>query len=183
MRTQLHPNQRLGTNDFSDEVAVGAIEDLTIVGILGIKDPLRMETTNTIAECRRAGARFFMATGDYGLTTAAIARNIGFFGDFAEPDGFDDICDDVHNLGEQDSHSCQSLLLDGTSIARLTNHGWDVVCGYDEIAFARNTPEQKLRIVNLFRDRDNVVAVASDGTNDCSCIESSKCWRCSRHWL
>lgn len=163
----------IGTNDFSDEVAERAIEDLTIVGILGITDPPRMETAVTVAECRRAGARFFMVTGDYGLTAAAIARNIGIFRDSAEPDGFDDICDAVLNPAQQGSRSRHSLLLNGASVAQLTSEAWDVVCEYDEIVFARTTPEQKLRIVNELRDRDNVVAVTGDGVNDAPALRAA----------
>lgn len=167
------PINAIGTNDFSDEVASCAIEDLMIVGILGITDPPRLETAATISECRRAGARFLRVTGDYGLTAAAIARNIGIFRDSAEPDGFADICDAVHNAGEQGSRSRLSLLLDGTSIAKLTEQAWDVVCGYEEIVFARTTPEQKLRIVNKFHERYNVVAVTGDGVNDAPALRAA----------
>ena len=132
-----------------------------------------METAATIAECRRAGSRFFMVTDDYGLTAAAIATQVGIFTGIREPDIFDEIRAASSALpapeltgGKTVSTERNSLFLEGQQIARLSAEDWDVVCQYQEIVFARTTPEQKLRIVNEFRERDNVVAVTDDGVND-----------------
>ncbi|KAK4154491.1 hypothetical protein C8A00DRAFT_32702 [Chaetomidium leptoderma] len=176
---------RHGTNAFSDEVAIGAISDLIIVGIMGIVDPPRLETAATISECRRAGSRFFMVTGDYGLTAAAIATQIGIFTSPRDPDTFDHIrttaaaanplstskSNDKSVVAECNINS--SLILEGHQIARLTMAEWDVVCQYQEIVFARTTPEQKLRIVNELRKRDNVVAVTGDGVNDAPAMRAA----------
>lgn len=62
--------------------------DLTIIGVLGIFDPPRPETAHTVATCRRAVIRFFMMTGDFGLTGAAIARQIGLYSSERDPDTF-----------------------------------------------------------------------------------------------
>ncbi|KAK3320379.1 hypothetical protein B0T19DRAFT_492568 [Cercophora scortea] len=173
------PSHPPGSNAFSEEVANNAIVDLTVIGILGITDPPRAETASTVAECCRAGIRFFMVTGDYGLTAAAIARDIGIFTSCAEPDTFVTI---HTNLGKSTasearrirlSGDCRSLLLEGPSVAQLTPADWDRVCEYDEIVFARTTPEQKLRIVNEFRQRDNVVAVTGDGVNDSPALRAA----------
>ncbi|OAQ59387.1 Na/K ATPase alpha 1 subunit [Pochonia chlamydosporia 170] len=167
-----------GTNAFSDEIALTATEDLTIVGILGIIDPARPETAHTVAECRRAGARFFMVTGDYGLTAAAIARNTGIFTSEQDPDTIVTIKGGKHlsapelalarTTGER-----HSLLLEGRDLGNLIQEDWDVICEYGEIVFARTTPEQKLRIVEEFRKRDNVVAVTGDGVNDAPALRAA----------
>ena len=172
------PSEALNTNAFSDEVARDATSDLTVVGILGIIDPPRPETAATVSECRRAGARFFMVTGDYGLTAAAIARNTGIFTREADPDTADTIrtksgptaemLRDARTSGEK-----HSLLLEGPSLATLALGDWDIVCEYEEVVFARTTPEQKLRIVNEFRKRDNVVAVTGDGVNDAPALRAA----------
>jgi len=112
-----------------------------------------------------------MVTGDYGLT-AAIVRNVGIFTGSTEPDGFDDVFHATQNPRYHGSQFRKGLLLDGTSFNRLTNQGWDVVCEYEEIVFARTTPEQKLRIVNEFKDRDNVVAVTGGGVNDAPALRA-----------
>jgi sodium/potassium-transporting ATPase subunit alpha len=157
-----------GTNDFSEEVAESAIEDLTILAIVGITDPPRMETAATVAGCRRAGARVFMVTGDYSLTAAAIARSVGIFSGSREPDGFGDLA------GSDDkASSLKCLLLDGNAISQLNEKAWNQVCQYEEIVFARTTPEQKLRIVTEFRERNNVVAVTGDGVNDAPALKAA----------
>ncbi|KAL6870395.1 calcium ATPase [Trichoderma novae-zelandiae] len=169
----------LGTNAFSDEVTSRATEDLTVVGILGITDPPRPETLDTVKECRRAGTRFFMVTGDYGLTAAAIARNVGIFTCERDPDTIATIqanreADAVKKLNSaRIAGECRSLLLEGQSLGSLSDDDWGLVCEYQEIVFARTTPEQKLRIVEEFRKRDNVVAVTGDGVNDAPALRAA----------
>ena len=175
----MKPTSRHGTNAFSDEVTVNAISDLVVVGIMGIIDPPRLETAATVSECRRAGSRFFMVTGDYGLTAAAIATQVGIFTSPREPDNFDQVRAASHALSASESNGKavsaehRSLLLEGHQISRLVNDDWDVVCQYQEIVFARTTPEQKLRIVNELRARDNVVAVTGDGVNDAPAMRAA----------
>ncbi|RFU72167.1 cation-transporting atpase pma1 [Trichoderma arundinaceum] len=169
----------IGTNAFSDEVTSRATEDLTVVGILGITDPPRPETLDTVNECRRAGTRFFMVTGDYGLTAAAIARNVGIFTGDRDPDTIANIkanndTDAVKNLNiARVTGECRSLLLEGQSLGGLSDEDWSIICEYQEIVFARTTPEQKLRIVEEFRKRDNVVAVTGDGVNDAPALRAA----------
>ncbi|CAD0109035.1 unnamed protein product [Aureobasidium uvarum] len=170
-----HPVETLGTNAFGDEVLENGIADLTIIGVLGITDPPRKETAPTIASCRRAGARFFMVTGDFGLTGAAIARNVGIFTHSGEPDTYETIAEGQTfvNDNEKGARVNSSLLLEGPSINKLTDEDWDIVCSYEEIVFARTTPEQKLRIVNELKARDNVVAVTGDGVNDAPALKAA----------
>ena len=173
----MRPTSKHGTNAFSDEVAVEAIAGLTVVGIMGIIDPPRIESAATISECRRAGARFFMVTGDYGLTAAAIATQIGIFTGSRDPETYDHVRAAANLVPGNDEKGLSSergsLLLEGHQIARLSNDDWNVVCEYQEIVFARTTPEQKLRIVNEFRERDNVVAVTGDGVNDAPAMRAA----------
>lgn len=165
----------LGTNAFGDEILEAGLADLTIIGVFGITDPPRKETAPTVASCRRAGARFFMVTGDFGLTGAAIARNVGIFTHAGEPDTYETIAEGAtfKNDSEKSARLNESLLLEGPSISRLTDEDWDIVCSYEEIVFARTTPEQKLRIVNEFKARDNVVAVTGDGVNDAPALRAA----------
>ncbi|GAB7355779.1 hypothetical protein MBLNU459_g6461t1 [Dothideomycetes sp. NU459] len=170
-----NPNELLGTNAFGDEVLESGLENLTIVGVMGITDPPRKETAPTVASCRRAGARFFMVTGDFGLTGAAIARNVGIFTHPGEPDTYDTIAEGATFVNDEHKGARvnSSLLLEGPSIAKLNDEDWDIVCSYEEIVFARTTPEQKLRIVNEFKARDNVVAVTGDGVNDAPALRAA----------
>lgn len=174
------PQETLGTNAFGDEVMATGLSELTVLGVFGITDPARLETASTVAACRRAGARFFMVTGDAGLTGAAIARNVGIF-THGEPDTYDTLVSKSSSHGSLDEkdhektaiRSGTSILLEGPNIPKLTDEDWNVVCAYEEIVFARTTPEQKLRIVNELRSRDNVVAVTGDGVNDAPALRAA----------
>ena len=52
-------------------------QDLTLLGLMAMMDPPRVEVTEAVAKCHRAGIRLIMMTGDYGLTAESIARRIG----------------------------------------------------------------------------------------------------------
>ncbi|KAF7719535.1 Uncharacterized protein PECH_001531 [Penicillium ucsense] len=176
------PTETLGTAAFGEEVQAKGLADLTLLGMFGIIDPPRKEAAATVAACRRAGARFFMVTGDLGLTGAAIAREIGIFSGMAEPDTFETIVArrginnsrfTLDSMGTELGWSQTSLLLEGPSINKLIDEDWDVICGYQEIVFGRTMPDQKLRIVNELRARDNVVAVTGDGVNDAPALRAA----------
>ncbi|PIG84844.1 Na/K ATPase alpha 1 subunit [Aspergillus arachidicola] len=169
------PRASLGSNDFNDEVLAECVRGLTVTGIFGIIDPPRLETAETVSACRRAGVRFFMVTGDFGLTAAAIARDIGIFSGTAEPDTVDDLkpFTDGENGEKHSLHSRHSLLVDGKHISTLNDWQWDTICKYEEIVFARTTPEQKYRIVEELKSRDNVVAVTGDGVNDAPALRAA----------
>ncbi|KAI3577874.1 hypothetical protein IWW34DRAFT_740339 [Fusarium oxysporum f. sp. albedinis] len=178
------PRAVAGTNSFSDEITHSAIQDLTVVGMLGIIDPHRPEIPATVEQCRRAGTRFFMVTGDYALTAAAIARNTGIFSCQQDPDTIDTLYTGNQitesekpkrkaRKGDRAEIIKRSLLLEGANLSRLSQEDWDIVCAYEEIVFARTTPEQKLRIVTELRERDNVVAVTGDGVNDAPALRAA----------
>ena len=168
------PRSAPGSNDFSDEIMESGVQDLTVLGIFGIVDPPREETAQTVAACRRAGIRFFMVTGDFGLTAAAIAREIGIYDGEVDPDTVEDLVDGLDPSMEiKVPKSRHSLLLEGPSLSSLKSENWETVCGYDEIVFARTTPEQKLRIVKELQARGYVVAVTGDGVNDAPALRAA----------
>ncbi|KAI9147486.1 Sodium/potassium-transporting ATPase subunit alpha [Paramyrothecium foliicola] len=174
----VRPQNYPGVNAFSDEISQSALQDLTVIGILGIVDPPRPEAVFTVAEVRRAGARFMMVTGDYGLTATAIARNIGIFTHQGQPDTIASMRTSA-NLSvaslkvARETGEGRALLVEGSEVLGLSDEDWDLVCEYEEIVFARTTPEQKLRIVKEFRHRDNVVAVTGDGVNDAPALRAA----------
>ncbi|EON67490.1 Na+/K+-exchanging ATPase alpha subunit [Coniosporium apollinis CBS 100218] len=172
------PSEALGSNAFADEIQNDFVANLTIVGLLGITDPPRGETAATVAACRRAGIRFFMVTGDFGLTGAAIARDVGIFTNTSDPDTFDAIVGPGGSVPPTQmatslDYTHTSLLLEGPSISKLCDDDWDLVCRYEEIVFARTTPEQKLRIVKELKARGNCVAVTGDGVNDAPALRAA----------
>jgi Ca2+-transporting ATPase len=110
------------------------------LGLLGQMDPPRDEVRAAVAECQRAGIRPVMVTGDHKATGLAVARSLGIAHD-------DDLVVDGRELEQMQE---QDLRHD---LARIS-------------VFARVHPAQKLRIVEGFQSRRNVVAMTGDGVND-----------------
>ncbi|KAK0388351.1 hypothetical protein NLU13_4596 [Sarocladium strictum] len=166
------------TNAFNAEVEGQAIDDLTVIGVLGIIDPPRPEVPEMVAKCRSAGIRYFMVTGDYALTAAAIAKNIGIITGEREPDTLQSL-QAMHETkpsnkpSDDDANPLHSLVLEGSQLSALESCDWDLVCDYEEVVFARTTPEQKLRIVTELRNRHNIVAVTGDGVNDAPALRAA----------
>lgn len=131
------PSQRdLTVNDVAD--------GLTLLGLFGLIDPPREEAVAAVAECRRAGIRVKMITGDHAVTARAIAAQLGF-----------------ENTSEA---------LTGSQIERMTDAALaKAVTGID--VFARASPEHKLRLVQALQSRGAVVAMTGDGVNDAPALK------------
>ena len=124
--------------------AVGGFDALasraTLLGLIGQIDPPREDVKVAVAECRAAGIRPIMVTGDHKLTGLAIARELGIAHD-----------------GDR--------AVDGAELERMNEA--ELLEGLDRIAvFARVHPAQKLRIVEALQARGDVVAMTGDGVND-----------------
>jgi sodium/potassium-transporting ATPase subunit alpha len=149
---------------------VNRTNDFCVVGLVGIIDPPREGIRDVIATCREAGIRVFMVTGDYALTAAAIAVQIGIFTavqyDTAETMRF-------KHKQNHESYDRSSLLLTGADLENLSSEDWRLVTPYKEIVFARTTPEQKLRTVKEFQRDQFVVGVTGDGVNDAPALKSA----------
>lgn len=166
----------LQSNDLGDELMEHCLRDMVIIAVLGILDPPRKETPSTVAACRKAGIRFFMVTGDYGLTGAAIARRTGIFRGPDDPDTLatlEEMRADPQSDKVPSTYSKTSLLLEGPQLVEFSESDWDVICSYEEIVFGRTTPDQKLRIVNELQRRGNAVAVTGDGVNDAPALRAA----------
>ncbi|MBP3486151.1 MAG: HAD-IC family P-type ATPase, partial [Oscillospiraceae bacterium] len=120
---------------------------LTFIGLVGMIDPPRMEVKQAVAECYSAGIRPVMITGDHKLTAVAIARELDIFRD-----------GDLAMTGEDLDFMSQELLEQ------------DV----DKFAvYARVSPEHKMRIVNAWQKRGQVVAMTGDGVNDAPALKAA----------
>ena len=150
------------------EVLISAREGLTFVGIVGIVDPPRDEIPDVVRILRNASIRIFMVTGDFKLTAQAIAEECGIISPGV-------LVDDVSALSRNAkiSSTKQSIVLSGSELITLNDTQWDQLCQYQEIVFARTTPEQKLRIVKEFQSRDNIVGMTGDGVNDAPSLKAA----------
>jgi Ca2+-transporting ATPase len=115
------------------------------LGLVGLADPVRPDVPEAVAQCRSAGVRVVMITGDYPATAQAIARQAG--------------------LGDGEIMTGDELasLSDGDLAGRIQAIG----------VFARILPEQKLRIVQALQAAGEVVAMTGDGVNDASALKAA----------
>ncbi|MFP3867733.1 MAG: cation-translocating P-type ATPase [Desulfobacteraceae bacterium] len=124
-------------------------QDLTWVGLVGMIDPARPEALESVAQCRQAGIRVIMVTGDHPITAAAIGREIGLL---------------PGNSKET------KLVLTGRDLTRLSDEQLLEVLPQTPV-FARVAPEHKLRLVNLLKAQGEIVAMTGDGVNDAPALK------------
>ena len=123
---------------------IDLVRDLTLLAMAGIVDPPRPEAKAAIAECREAGIRVRMITGDHATTAAAIAGELGI-------------------EGKAITGATFAAMNDTELIAQLPDLG----------VIARVAPEDKLRLVRLLQQTGNVVAMTGDGVNDAPALKAA----------
>lgn len=115
------------------------------LGLVGLADPLRASVPAAVAECRSAGIRVIMITGDYPATAQAIATQAGLQG---------------------------TVVIAGPDLAALSDA--DLAMAVKDVTiFARIMPEQKLRIVTALKAAGAVVAMTGDGVNDAPSLKAA----------
>ena len=120
------------------------VNDLTLMAMVGIVDPPRAEARDAIAKCKSAGIQVRMITGDHAVTAAAIGHELGIDGRALTGAEFAAIPDD--ELKQQ---------LDDIGV------------------IARVAPEDKIRLVSLLQEKENIVAMTGDGVNDAPALKKA----------
>lgn len=127
--------------------------DFDFLGLLALADPIRPEVPAVVAQCRAAGVRVVMITGDHPATAMAIARQAGI--------------GDIGKVGES-ADAC----LTGAELRKLDDAA--LLARLDHISvYCRIAPEQKLRLVQALRRRGEVVAMTGDGVNDAPALKAA----------
>jgi P-type Ca2+ transporter type 2C len=121
-------------------------EKLTFVGLIGLEDPARADVPHAIKDCRDAGIRVVMVTGDHAVTARSIARAVG--------------------LGHTAAH-----IAEGKQAERLAN-GQSVELREIDI-FARVSPAEKLALVRAYQNAGEIVAMTGDGVNDAPALRQA----------
>ena len=119
-------------------------DDIEILAVVGLLDPPRPEASDAIALCGRAGVAVKMITGDHAGTAAAIAQRLGIAGEVVTGSEIDELDDDA-----------LAARIDGIGVV------------------ARVSPQHKVRIVRVLRDRGHVVAMTGDGVNDAPALRAA----------
>jgi len=122
--------------------------ELVFVGMTGMIDPPRPEVRRAVAECRTAGIRPVMITGDHPLTALHIARQLGIVSDTGQ----------------------DSRVISGTQLGHMDADALEQVVENVSV-YARVSPEHKVKIVEALRNKGHVVAMTGDGVNDAPALK------------
>lgn len=126
--------------------------NLVFAGFVGIVDPPKKEVFSSIQECKIAGLKILMITGDHPTTAFAIAKKLGIA-------------------------SSKKEILTGEDLSKLgTSSLTKIINKYS--VFARVTPEHKLMIVNALKENGHIVSMTGDGVNDAPSIKSANIGVC-----
>ncbi|WP_242274091.1 cation-translocating P-type ATPase [Bacillus cereus group sp. BfR-BA-01310] len=132
----------------TDHVDIDHLEEnLIFIGLVGMIDPPRTEVKDSITECKKAGIRTVMITGDHKDTAFAIAKELGI----AEEKSEIMIGTELDNISD-------------TELASKINH---------LNVFARVSPEHKVKIVKALRAKGNIVSMTGDGVNDAPSLKQA----------
>ena len=121
--------------------------DLCYIGLVGMIDPVRPEVGPAIDECRHAGIRPIMITGDHRDTAIAIAKELGIIKDASEA-------------------------ITGADLDKISDEEFETAVERYSV-YARVQPEHKTRIVNAWRQKGRVTAMTGDGVNDAPSIKNA----------
>jgi len=126
------------------------IKNLTFMGMVGFIDPIRKEVISSINECRNAGIKVLMITGDHPLTAFSIAKDLSLTSDY----------NDV-TTGEEVQKYLEKSELEFDGFVK------------NKTIFTRVSPLQKLEIVNSLKRQGEFVAVTGDGVNDAPALKTA----------
>ena len=124
---------------------------LTLIGIVAISDPVRPDVPAAIQDCRNAGVRVKIVTGDTGPTAREVGRQVGLWTD-------------------DDTDDC---IITGPDFAALSDEE-AAKCAASIKIMARARPDDKMRLVRLLQQQGEVVAVTGDGTNDAPALNAAQ---------
>lgn len=122
-------------------------KDFTFIGLISMIDPPRPEAIKAVADAKRGGIKTVMITGDHKVTASAIARQLGIF--------------------EDGDEAVSGIELDQMSEADLDEKLPKIS------VYARVSPEHKIRIVNAWQRRGNIVSMTGDGVNDAPALKKA----------
>ncbi|MDD6293130.1 MAG: cation-translocating P-type ATPase [Eubacteriales bacterium] len=131
----------------SYDLTIDDEDNLTFLGLAAMVDPPREQSESAVQECKEAGIKPIMITGDYKVTAAAIAKRIGIL--------------------ENADEACEGSVIDKMNDEELENFVENIS------VYARVSPEHKIRIVKAWQAKGNIVAMTGDGVNDAPALKQA----------
>ncbi|PEH48183.1 HAD-IC family P-type ATPase [Enterococcus faecium] len=130
----------------NEAVTHDTINGLVMAGLAGIIDPPKESAIKAVKECKQAGVRVVMITGDHPTTAKAIAQQLGL------------------------KNAYQAIT--GEELNQLTPEEWEAVVQNTDV-FARTTPDHKLSIVSYLQKQGEIVGMTGDGVNDAPALKKA----------
>lgn len=150
------------------------LKNLEFVGAISMIDPPRHDIDKSISLCRQAGIRVIMVTGDHPVTALAISRKCGTI---TLPTAYDYAFEhhiEVADVPQHIRNQMRACVITGDDLRKMSTHDLrHAQKKYDEITFARTSPQQKLFIVENYQALKHVVAVTGDGVNDSPALKKA----------
>ncbi|MBI2642586.1 MAG: HAD-IC family P-type ATPase [Candidatus Wildermuthbacteria bacterium] len=123
------------------------LHDIEFVGLIALKDPLRKGVKEAIARAREAGIETIMVTGDHARTASAVAKEVGIDGS-------------------------PTSTMEGKELEKLSDQDLDAMLPHVKV-YARVEPRHKLRIIEAWQRRGQIIAMTGDGVNDAPALKKA----------
>jgi Ca2+-transporting ATPase len=133
-----------------DEKKEEWLSDLVFIGLVGFLDPARVDVPEAISACKRAGIKVIMVTGDHPETARTIAHKVGIIEK-----------GNATVLHGRDIKSIDKLSIDEKNALGNT------------LVFSRVSPVQKLELIQIYKERGDIVAMTGDGVNDAPALKKA----------
>lgn len=135
------------TIDTDRDLSLDDEYNYTFIGLISMIDPPRLESKKAVEDCKLAGIKPIMITGDHKITASAIAKEIGIL-------------------------QTNDIALEGLEVDKLSDEELDKKLEHISV-YARVSPEHKIRIVNAWQKKGKIVAMTGDGVNDAPALKQA----------
>ncbi|KAG9396843.1 Cation-transporting P-type ATPase [Carpediemonas membranifera] len=147
------------------------IDNLQYLGMISMVDPPKEGVPEAVLECKTAGIRTIMVTGDHTVTAKAIAKQVNII----TQKTLDEVAEEKGVAEDSlDYSAANAIVIHGDTIRQIDDDGLDrIISSFEEVVFARTSPQQKLLIVESCQRLGYITAVTGDGTNDAAAIKKA----------
>jgi len=146
------------------------LNKFTFLGLISLIDPPREAVPDAIATCQKASIKVIMVTGDHPITAHAIAKKVGIIRGKTKAEVAQEKGCKIEDVKDGEA---TAIVVAGTQLKEMSDDELDEVLKYNEIVFARTSPQQKLIIVEGCQRTGATVPVTGDGVNDSPALKKA----------